>query len=184
MLKPGARGLLKAVKRAPKTAYHAIRDRVPRGWLHINLLTQLTIEEGIVNIKLRHRPVANGGHRKKSANSGHMSHGGESLIIITTLLLLEATSHKTSFLMLKRTIRAGLNLIDPLAHDETNMGWRRNQIPCASAFKHSNLLSHRKLPLEVNDSILIRSRLKDNRRKTIVVRRISVRWGRGRARRS
>jgi hypothetical protein len=111
----------------------AIRNRVPSRRLHVNLLTQLTIEKCVLNIKLRHRPVANRGHSKKSAHSGHMDHWGKGLIIVMALLLLEATSHKTRFVALKRSIRAGLNLVDPLACDETNTGRRRDKIPSASA---------------------------------------------------
>jgi hypothetical protein len=51
-----------------------------------------------------------------------MSHRGKGLIIVTAVLLLKATSHKTRFIALKRSIRAGLNFIDPLAHDGTNIG--------------------------------------------------------------
>jgi hypothetical protein len=50
------------------------RDKVPWRRLHVNLLTQLTIDNFVLNIKLRHRLVANRGHNKKSANSGHMGH--------------------------------------------------------------------------------------------------------------
>jgi hypothetical protein len=135
---------------------------------------QLTIEKCVLNIKLRHRPVANKGHGKKSAHSGHMSHGGKSLIIITALLLLEATSHKTRFIALKRSIRASLNLIDPLACDWMNTGRRRDKIPGASALKRNNLLSHGKLPFGMALSISIRSRLEGNR-KTIVTRRVAIR---------
>jgi hypothetical protein len=71
---------------------------------------QLTIEKCVLNIKLRHRPVANRGHGKESAYGGHMSHGCEGLIIIMTLLLLEATSHKTRFVVLKRSIGASLRV--------------------------------------------------------------------------
>jgi hypothetical protein len=113
MLKPGARGLFQAIKRAPKTADHPIRNRIPQRRLHINLLTHLTIEKGVLNIKLRHRPVANKGDSKKSTHSGHMSHRSKSLIIVTALLLLKATSHKTRFIVLKRSIKASLNFIDP-----------------------------------------------------------------------
>jgi hypothetical protein len=58
-LKPGARGLFQAIKRAPETANHAIRNRVPWRRLHVDLLMQLTIEKCVLNIKLRHTPVAN-----------------------------------------------------------------------------------------------------------------------------
>jgi hypothetical protein len=155
---------------------HAIRIRVPWRRLHVNLLTKLTIKKCILNIKLRHRPVANRGHSKKSAHSGHMGHRGKSLIIVTTLLLLKATSHKTRFVALKRAIRAGLNLVDPLACDGTDTGRRRDKIPGASALKRSNLLGHGKLPFGMMLSIPIRSRLKGNR-KTILTRRVTIRWG-------
>jgi hypothetical protein len=143
--------------------------------LHVNLLTQLTIEKSILSIKLRHRLVANRGDNKKSAHSGHMSHRSKSLIIVTTLLLLKAMSHKTRFISLKRSIRAGLNFLDPLTHDGTNTGRRRNKIPSASALKRSNLLGHGKLPFGMTLSIPIRSRLEGNR-KTILTRRVTMRW--------
>jgi hypothetical protein len=156
-------------------ADHPIKNRIPRKRLHINLLTQLTIEKGILNIKLRHRPVANRGDRKKSAHSGYMSHRSKSLIVVTALLLLKATSHKTRFIALKRSIRAGLNFVDPLAHDGTNTGRRRNKIPSASALKRSNLLCYGKLPFGMMLDILIRSRLEGNR-KTVLTRRVTIRW--------
>jgi hypothetical protein len=174
-LKPGARGLFQAVKRAPKTADHPIRNRILRRRLHINLLTQLTIEKGVLNIKLRHRPVTNRGDCKKNVHSGHMSYRSKSLIIVTALLLLKATSHKTRFIALKRSIRAGLNFVDPLARDGTNTGRRRNEIPSASALKRNNLLGHVKLPFRMMLSIPIRSRLEGNR-KTVLTRRVTFRW--------
>jgi hypothetical protein len=172
-LKPGTRGLFQAIKRTPKTINHPIGNRIPRRRLHVNLLTQFTIEESVLNIKLRQRPLSNRSNSKKSAHSGHMSHRGKSLIIVTAVLLLKATSHKTRFIELKRSIRAGLNFIDPLARDVTNTGRGRNKIPGASALKCSNLLSHGKLPFRMTLSIPIRSRLGGNR-KTVLTRRVTV----------
>jgi hypothetical protein len=77
--------------------------------------------------------VVNIGHGKKSVHGGHMSHRCKSLMIIMTLLLLEATNHKTRFIALKRSIGASLNLVDPITCDGTNTGRRRDKIPCASA---------------------------------------------------
>jgi hypothetical protein len=174
-LKPGTRALFQAIKRTPKTTNHPIGNRIPRRRLHVNLLTQLSIKESVLTIKLRHRPVSNRSNSKKSAHSGHMSHRGKGLIIVTAVLLLKATSHKTHFIVLKRSIRAGLNFIDPLTRDRTNTGRGRNKIPGASALKHSNLLSHGKLPFRMTLSIPIRSRLGGNR-KTVLTRRVTV-WG-------
>src|SRR3954464_4385160 len=172
-LKPGTRGLFEAIKRPSKTKNHPLGNRIPRRRLHINLLTQLTIEKGVLNIKLGHRPVTNRSNNKKSTHSGHMSHRSKGLIIVTTMLLLKTTSHKTRFIALKRSIRAGLNLIDPLTRDRTNTGRRRNKIPGASALKRNNLLSHGQLPFRMTLSIPIRSRLGGNR-KTILTRRVTI----------
>jgi hypothetical protein len=115
-LKPNARSLLKVTK-------HTLRDRIPRWWAHVNILTQLTIKKDVFHVKLRDGPLSNKSHNKKSVNSGHMSNWSKSLIIITTLLLLKTTSNKASLIALKRTIRAGLNLVDPLTSDRMNT-WR------------------------------------------------------------
>jgi hypothetical protein len=86
-----------------------------------------------------------------------MSNRSKSLIIITTVLLLKTTGNKTSLIELKRTVRANLNLIDPLISDGTNM-WRiGHKILRAGPLKSSNLLSHRVLPFRMRNSIMIRS---------------------------
>jgi hypothetical protein len=139
----------------PKTINHAIRDIVPLRRLHVNLLTQLTIKKCVLNIKLRHGLVANRGHDKKSAHSGHMGHRGKNLITITALLLLEATSHKTRFVALKRSIGASLNLVDPLACDGTDIERRRDKIPGVGVLKCSTLLGHGKLPFGMTHIIPI-----------------------------
>jgi hypothetical protein len=117
MLKSSLRSLLKVIKGVTKVTNHTLRDRIPRCWTHVNIITQLTIKKDILNIKLRDGPLLNRSHDKKSVNSGHMSNRSKSLIIIMTLLLLKITSNKTSLIVLKRTIRASLNLIDPLTSD-------------------------------------------------------------------
>src|SRR3954467_3820998 len=78
-LKPGTRGLFQAIKRTLKTTNHPSGNRIPRRRLHINLLTQLTIEECVLNIKLGHRPVTSRSNNKKSTHSGHMSHKSKCL---------------------------------------------------------------------------------------------------------
>jgi hypothetical protein len=52
-LKPSPRSLLKAIKGAMKMTNHTLRDRIPRWWTHVNILTQLTIKKDILHIKLR-----------------------------------------------------------------------------------------------------------------------------------
>jgi hypothetical protein len=156
-LKPSPRSLLKAIKGATKVTNHTLRDRIPRWWTHVNILTQLTIKKAILHIKLRDEPSLNRNHEKKSVNSSHTSNRSKSLIIISTMLLLKTTSNKTSLISLKRTIRVSLNLIYPLTNDRTNMWRTGHKIPRASPLKSSNLLSHRVLSFRMKNSIVIRS---------------------------
>jgi hypothetical protein len=99
-----------------KVTNHTLRDRILRWWTHANILMQLTITKGILH-KLRDGPLPNRSHGKKSVNSGYMINMSKSLIIILTLLLLKTTSNKMSLIALKRTIKASLNLIDPLTSE-------------------------------------------------------------------
>jgi hypothetical protein len=175
MLKPSPRSLLKAIKGATKVTNRTLRDRIPRWWMHINILTKLTIKKNILHIKLRDGPLLNRSHGKKSANSGHMSNRSKSLIIIPVVLLLKTTSNKTSFIALKRIIRASLNLIDPLTSDRTNTWGIGHKIPHASLLKSSNLLSHRVLPFRTKNSIMIRSWLRKSS-SSKSRRRVTVKW--------
>jgi hypothetical protein len=173
VLKPSLMSLLKAIKGAMKVINHTLRDRIPRWWTHINILMQLTIKKDILDIKLRDGPLLNISHSKKSANSGHMSNKSKNIIIIMTVLPLKATGNKTSLIALKRTVRASLNLIDPLTSDRTNTWGTGHKIPRADPLKSSNLLSHRMLPLQMKNSIVIRSWLRkssgyEHRRRVIV----------------
>jgi hypothetical protein len=162
MLKSSPRSLLKAIKGATKMINHALGDRIPRWWTHVNILTQLTIKKDILHIKLRDGPASNRSHDKKSMNSGHMSNRSKSLIIISTMLLLKTTSNKTRLIPLKRTIRASLNLTYPLTSDRMNTWGTWHKIPRASPLKGSNLLSHHVLSFWMKNSIVIRSWLRQS----------------------
>nr|CCI55441.1 PH01B031C15.24 [Phyllostachys edulis] len=70
-VEPSTRGLFEPIERAIKTINHTIRDRIPKGWLYVNLLTQLTIEKGTLDVQLRYGPLSNRDHSKESASSGH-----------------------------------------------------------------------------------------------------------------
>jgi hypothetical protein len=171
-LKPNPMSLLKAIKGAMKVTNHTLKDRIPRWWMHVNILTQLIIKKDILHIKLRDGPLLNRSHDKKSVNSDHMSN--RSIIIITTLLLLKTMSNKTILIALKRTIRASLNLIDPLTSDQTNTWGTGHKIPRASPLKSSNLLSHCMLLFRMKNSIAIRSWLRKSSgyesRKRVIIR--------------
>jgi hypothetical protein len=46
-LKSSPRSLLEAIKGATKVTNHILRDRIPRWWMHVNILTQLTSKKDI-----------------------------------------------------------------------------------------------------------------------------------------
>jgi hypothetical protein len=162
MLKPSLMSMLNAIKGATKMTNHALRDRIPRWWTHVNILTQLTIKKCILHIKLRDGPASNRSHDKKSVNSGHMSNMSKSLVIISTMLLVKTMSNKTGLIPLKRTIRVSLNLIYPLTSDWTNTWGTGHKISRASPLKGSNILSHHVLPFRMKNSIAIRSWLRQS----------------------
>jgi hypothetical protein len=90
-----------------------------------------------------------------------------------TLLLLKTMSNKISLIALKRTIRASLNLIDPLTSDWTDTWGIGHKIPRPSPLKSSNLFSHHMLSFQMNNSITIRGWLRkssvcESRRRVIV----------------
>jgi len=120
-LEPSTRSLLKTIEGTTQPTNHPIQNEVPWRWLHIDFLTELTIEEGVLDIQLRNRPLTNRSNCKKSLNSSHVSDRSEGLLIVMTLLLLEAARHKTSLVALKRVIRVGLDLVHPLASDRSDM---------------------------------------------------------------
>jgi hypothetical protein len=160
---------------AIKVTNHALRDRIPRWWMHVNILMQLTIKKSILHIKLRDGPSPNRSHDKKSARSSHMSNRSKSLIIISIMLLLKTMSNKTSLILLKRTIKASLNLIYPLISDQMNTWGIGHKIPRVSPLKGSNHLSHRVLPFRMKNSIMIRSWLRKSS-SSESRRRVTVRW--------
>lgn len=79
---------------------------------------KLNIKNRILHINHKSKPVKKEGQDNKSTNE-------ERIIIVTSMLLLKARCHQTSFLALKRMITAGLNLVNPLANDETET-WRKS----------------------------------------------------------
>jgi hypothetical protein len=82
---------------------------------------------------------------------GPTSNRSKCLLIVTIVLL-------TRFIALGRAIRAGLDLIDPLAHDR-NSRRARDKIPSVCTLKSNNLLNHSKLSLRISNNIVIGGRL-------------------------
>jgi hypothetical protein len=93
-------------------------------------------------------------------NGGPVSNKSKGLLIVMTILLLK-TSYKTRFIALNRPIRAGLDLIDPLACDQNRKA--RDKIPSVGTLRSSNHLRHSKLALRMGNNIMTGGRLRKRR---------------------
>jgi hypothetical protein len=103
----------------------------------------------------------NRGNINKGMNNGLMSNKSKGFLIVTPILLSKTTCNKSHFVALIGAIRAGLNLIDPLACDRRSKRRKQYKIPSASALKSSNLLSHSELPLRMRKRITVGGRLRE-----------------------
>jgi hypothetical protein len=93
-------------------------------------------------------------------NGGLVSNMSKSLLIVTIVLSLKTTSNKMHFITLNRAIRAGLDLIDPLAHDQNSRTRAGDKIPSVDTLKRRNILDHSKLPVRISNNIAISGRLR------------------------
>jgi hypothetical protein len=96
-----------------------------------------------------------GCHYNHSPDCSHISYWIKGLMIVLTLSLLKASSNKTSFITLNRSIRFGLNFEHPFACDRNCMRWLRNNIPSTCTVKSSKLFCHSMLPLRNTSSFLV-----------------------------
>jgi hypothetical protein len=94
-----------------------------------------------------------------------MSNRSKGLLIVTPILLLKTISNKTQCIALNRAIRAGLDLVDPLAHDR-NSRRTMNKILSVGMCKRSNRLKHSKMSLKISNNISICGRLRKKGART------------------
>jgi hypothetical protein len=80
-------------------------------------------------------------------------------IPIVSLEDVRRMGNKTRFKALNRAIRADIDLVNQLEHDQNNRR-ARNKIPSAGTLQSSNLLGHRKPPIRIRNNTLIGGRLR------------------------
>jgi hypothetical protein len=95
-----------------------------------------------------------------------MSNRSKCLLIVTPILLLKTISNKTQRIALNRAIRAGLDLVDPLAHDRNSRRRTMNKILSVGMCKRSNHLEHSKMLLRISNNISICGRLRKKGART------------------
>ena len=86
---------------------------------HINFFLKINIQKGILNIKLWDVSLTNWNYSNKSMNNSYFCNRGKYLLIIHTILLRVSFYNQPSFVSLKRSIRISLDLIYPMATNNT-----------------------------------------------------------------
>ncbi|CAL1397372.1 unnamed protein product [Linum trigynum] len=81
---------------------------------HIDLLINITVQEGIVDVQLMNMPPTTDSDRDEAMNSDQIGNGGEGILEIKTFDLSISLCHKTIFVTLYRPIGIKLDLEDPL----------------------------------------------------------------------
>jgi len=72
--------------------------------LTVHCLIKMSMQKGILHIKLMDRPMSRCGKAEDSANGSKLNHSTESLIIIYAMLLRKSTDNPSSFMTCKRII--------------------------------------------------------------------------------
>jgi hypothetical protein len=73
--------------------------------LTVNGLIEMTVKENILDIQLMDWLGVHGGNAQNEVNGGRLNHWTESLCIINTVLLGEATDDPSSLLPCERAVR-------------------------------------------------------------------------------
>src|SRR4051812_6399172 len=94
MLKPSIRRLIEVIKCTLKSAYMSWRIGNTFRWLHVYNLREITIQEGILDVHLIKRPLADCCGNYKGTNESHFGDMSKSFLIIDPILLCEATCNQ------------------------------------------------------------------------------------------
>jgi hypothetical protein len=88
------------------------------------------MEKYIAHINLTECPPTGDNNGENQTNGSRLHNRTKSVIIVNTMPLGEATSNKTSLVLLNRTIRTMLGFKNPLAANNICARWTRNMGPC------------------------------------------------------
>ena len=153
-LVPSARSLLESVQ-GPRKQEHMVGKRwvnKPVGLLAEDLLLEVTMEEGVGDVHLVHRPSM--GDRKVENRAYHagLDDRSEGVDEVDASTLSEATNDPMCFVENKGTIRTELVFKDPLHGNHIGMPWTGNKLPRPVVQQGAKLLLHRGHPERVTKS--------------------------------
>ena len=153
------------------------RINEPGGLLAEDLLLEVTMEEGVGDIHLVHRPSTGDRKVENRAYRAGLDDRSKGVGEVDASTLSEATNDPACFVEIKGTIRTELVFKDPLPGNHVDVPGTGNKLPCPVAQQGIKLLLHRSHPDWVTKSGSNegwqRRQLRGGRRMDVVIRGVA-----------
>jgi hypothetical protein len=134
----------------------------------VDLLLQVTVEEGGLDVHVVHTPSLLGCQREEETNGLHPCDGRECVVEVDSLLLDKPTTNQTHLVLDHRPGLILLELVDPLKGDGAVADRKIRQHPCPVPLDRIHLLLHRGAPCRVS------LRLSEGARLAVLMRQVQL----------
>ena len=128
------------------------RVNKPGGLLAEDLLLEVTMEEGVGDVHLVHRPSTGDRKVENRAYRAGLDDRSEGVGEVDASTLSEATNDPTRFIAIKGTIKTEFVFEDPFPGNHVGVSGTGNKLPCPVAQQGVKLLLHRSHPKRVTKS--------------------------------
>jgi hypothetical protein len=126
------------------------------GFLHADLLREITMKKCILHIHLMDFPSLGCRNGKFQSYGIHLHYWSEGLIIVNTMNLLKAFGDKPGFVSTDLSIHCALDPINPSTSDKFPPRRKGNQIPSMFLEEGVVLLLYGGFPKGISSSLAIR----------------------------
>jgi hypothetical protein len=170
---PGTRSLFETIE----SLHHATKMIRPRGimktWVltHVDFLLKNTMQEGILNIKLKKMPTIGNSQGGEQTNSRRFDNRAKSIFIVKTIPLLKSFGHESHFVTLNRPISTMLCLENPLGVNNIDARARRNQVPSLILKESIVFKLHCSTPMGNTESLMMSTGLNRSISDTMILAR-------------
>jgi hypothetical protein len=119
------------------------------GLATVDDLSELAVEEGVLEVELASLPFKGERDGEDNADRGWFDNRTESLVEVNALLLRETAKHPACFVAVEGATRLQLVAKDTLAGDDVGVQRRRHEIPSVVAEESTILLGHSLEPVGI-----------------------------------
>jgi hypothetical protein len=150
-LVPGVLCLLPSVQGAGEQAHTVgmLDVNEPGGLLTVHLFGEMSMEVGVGDVHLVHRPSSGSGEVQNSPDRAQFDNRSECIREVDTGALTEATDHPARLVVLECTIGAQLVLEHQLASDDVGARRAQNELPSLVLLQSVKLFLHSHTPLRI-----------------------------------